>query len=225
MAVCSVVRCGVLFAVALLPGVAGAAAVKGTVLLPDSMRQPRDETQGYWRLENGVVPVTSQPRSVFAETLVVFESSAAATPGNTTATVEMLGLDFSPRVLPVALGTTVEFKNSDKHLHVLWSPENTSFFKQEPTPPGSSRKVRFFAPGAVLIRCSEFPHMLGAVIVLAQPLYGRPDRDGAFAVSVPDGRYMLRVFARGRWVHQQPVEVNAQMGELKIKVAPSKERE
>ncbi len=225
MAVRSLVRCGVLLAVALLPGWAGAAPVKGTLLLPESMRQPRDETQGYWRLENGVVPLAAQPRSIFAETLVVFESSAAATPGNATATVEMAGLDFSPRVLPVALGTTVEFKNSDKHLHVLWSPENTSFFKQEPTPPGTSRKVRFFAPGAVIIRCTEFPHMLGAVIVMAQPLFARPDSSGAFSLSVPDGRYMMRVFSRGKWVHQQPVEVNAQLAELKIKIAPPKERE
>ncbi len=225
MAVRSLVRCGVLLAVALMPGWVAAAPVKGTLVFPESMRQPRDETQGYWRLENGVVPVATPARSVFAETLVVLESSAAATPGGASATVEMVGLDFTPRVLPVALGTTVEFKNSDKHLHVLWSPENTSFFKQEPSPPGSSRKVRFFAPGAVIIRCSEFPHMLGAVIVMAQPLYARPDSGGTFTLTAPDGRYMMRVFSRGRWVHQQPVEVGAQMAELKVKIAPPKERE
>ena len=224
MAVRSLVR-SVLLAVALVPASAGATTVKGTVVLPDSMRQPRDETQGFWRLENGVVPVGPPARSIFADTLVVFESSASSTPSNANATVEMTGLDFAPRVLPVALGTTVEFKNADKYVHVLWSPENTSFFKQEPTPPGASRKVRFFAPGAVIIRCSEFPHMLGAVIVLAQSLYGRPDERGAFSASVPEGRYMLRVFSRGRWVHQQPLEVGAQTAELKIRVAPPKERE
>jgi plastocyanin len=210
-------------ALALLGGDARA-AVKGTLTLPEVLRVPRDDTTGYWRLENGVVPIGPPVRSAYHDVLVVFESSMAATPVNATATVEITGLDFQPRVLPVQVGTTVEFKNLDRYAHVLWSPENASFFKQEPTAPGTSRKVRFFAPGAVVIRCMEFPHMEGAVIVLPLPYYARPDDKGGFSATVPDGRYTLRVFARGRWVHQQPVEVGPTT-ELKIRVAPPKERE
>lgn len=207
----------------------GAAApagnVRGTVSLPDQLRTSRDGTSGYWRLENGVVPIGAPHRSVFQDTVIVFELGVGATPTSLTATVEITGIDFSPRVLPVQTGTTIEFKNLDRFAHNLYSPGNDSFFKNELTPPGGSRKVRFFAPGATNIRCAEFPHMEGAVLVLPQLHYARPDASGAFTAQLPEGRYTMRVFVRNRWVHQQALEVGAAAQELKIKVAPPKERE
>jgi hypothetical protein len=50
--------------------------------------------------------------------------------------------------------------------------------------------------------------MEGAVLVLKSNLYARPDDRGAFKIDgVPEGKYTLRVFFRGEFVHEQQLEV------------------
>src|SRR5262249_14388114 len=110
--------------------------------------------------------------------------------------------------LPVLVGTTVEFKNADRTTYIIYSPDNAAFFAKEETGPGKSRKIKFLAPGVFPVRTEEYPHMEGAVLVLKSNLYARPDDKGGFKIDgVPEGKYTLRVFFRGTFVHEQPVEV------------------
>src|SRR5579862_831262 len=69
---------------------AQAAALKGSVKLPDSARSTR-LYQGYWRIENGNVPV-SNTGGAKLETVVVLENvNGAHPPPARTVTVEMGG--------------------------------------------------------------------------------------------------------------------------------------
>ncbi|MES1205998.1 MAG: hypothetical protein ABUS79_08670, partial [Pseudomonadota bacterium] len=92
---------------------ARAGTVKGTVKLPDNARSTR-LYQGYWRLENGNVPVQSTGGAKL-ETAVVLENvNGAHPPPARTVTVEIGGLDARPRLVVVGPGSVIEIKNTGK---------------------------------------------------------------------------------------------------------------
>jgi len=206
-------RSAVLALVLLLPRLAQAAPtqVRGSITLPASSRAPAERFQSFWaRIENGLLPIAPPLVSPMSEVVVVLEgpTTSAAWSGNIT--MELAGADFLPRVVPVLVGTTVEFKNGDKTPYTIYSPDNGAFFGKEETPGGKSRKIKFLAPGVFPVRTDEYPHMEGAVLVLKSNLYARPDERGSFKIdNVPEGKYTLRVFFRGTFVHEQPLDVPA----------------
>ena len=114
------------FSLALGLGVpAQAGALKGSVKLPDSARSTR-LYQGYWRLENGNVPV-SNTGGAKLETVVVLENvNGAHPPPARTVTVEMGGLDAHPRLVITGPGSVVEIKNTGKVRLDLSTPETPS---------------------------------------------------------------------------------------------------
>jgi plastocyanin len=203
-------RSVVLALVLLLPRLAQAAPtqVRGSITLPASSRAPADRFQSFWaRIENGLLPIAPPLVSPMSEVVVVLEGPTTSS-SSSNITMEIAGADFLPRVVPVLVGMTVEFKNGDKTAYTLYSPENGAFFGKEDTPAGKSRKIKFLAPGVFPVRTDEYPHMEGAVLVLKSNLFARPDERGAFKIdNVPEGKYTLRVFFRGAFVHEQPLEV------------------
>jgi plastocyanin len=216
---------GILFAgSAWLPAAAQAGTVKGVVHLPEGARSTR-LYQGYWRLENGNVPVQSSGGAK-AETVVVLEGTKGAqAPAARTVTVEIGGLDARPRLVVVGPGSVVELKNTGKVTHEFSTPDNPSFMPVERLPPGTFRRQKFTAPGGYLIRCSEYPHIAISVIVVDSPHFGTLDEKGSFSIpSVPEGHVTLKIWTRGRWAYQQEIDA-AKKDDLSINVAAPKERE
>src|SRR5262252_1092312 len=198
--------------------------VRGTVTLPPAKSE---RTNSFWpRQENGIVPIAPPLVSPMSEAVIVLEGAASNTAGGGTVVMEVAGADLSPRVLPILAGTTVEFKNVDRIPHALYSPENSSFFGKEETAPGKSRRIRFLATGVYPVRSSEFPHMEGAILVVPNALFARPDDKGMFKIdNVAEGHYLLKVFHKGGFVHQQPLDVGRVPIEVAVKVpAPPAKR-
>ncbi|MEO8213221.1 MAG: hypothetical protein ABI560_08510 [Myxococcales bacterium] len=211
----------VLFAILGLSNVREAAAgtVKGTVRLPEVARGSRLH-QGYWRLENGNVPVRAA--SGKASAVVVLDGiSGVHAPPPRTVTVEIAGLDAQPRLVVVGPGSVVEFKNVGKTTHELSTPADVSVMPVERLNPGTFRHQKFGAPGGYLVRCSEYPHLAISVIVVESPFYAVVDEKSEFQIpgAVPDGKANLKVWAMGRWVHQQSIETTGKQ-DLKVKVEP-----
>ena len=65
---------------------ADAAPVRGTVTLPQDLKSAR-RFRGYWRVENGVVPIA--PATARADTVVVLSGVKAAAPPARTVTVDV----------------------------------------------------------------------------------------------------------------------------------------
>ena len=209
----------VLFAIAVpsTPGRALAGMVKGTVRLSDTARATRLH-QGYWRLENGNVPV--RPASGRAGTVVVLEGiSGVLAPPPRTVTVEIANLEAQPRVVVVGPGSVVEFKNVGKTTHELSTPANESIMPIERLNPGTFRHQKFGAPGAYLVRCSEYPHLIISVIVVDSPYFAMVDDKGAFQIpsGVPDGKATLKVWSMGRWVHEESIDTSGKQ-DLTVRV-------
>lgn len=205
------------------PSVARAGTVKGTVRLSQGARSGRLHP-GYWRLENGTVPVRAAGNRSGAVVVIDGVSGAHAPPARTV-TVEINGLDAQPRVVVIGPGSVVEFKNLDRKVtHELSTPANSSLMPIERLTPGKSRHQRFAAPGAYLVRCNEYPHLAISVIVVDSPYFAPIDDRGGFSVpAVPDGKATLKIWSAGQWVHQEAVDVSGAKQELTIRVASPKD--
>lgn len=200
------------------PSVAG--TVKGTVRVPDGTRSGR-LNQGYWRLENGNVPV--RPSTKKLGTIVVLDGiSGTHPPAAKTVSVELSALNAQPRFVVVGPGSVVEFKNTGKITHELSIPSDQTLMPIERLNPGTFRHQKFGVPGGYLVRCSEYPSVAISVIVVDSPYFAVVDERGAFSIpGVPDGKANLKVWAGGRWAHEQSIDA-ASKHDLSIRVESPK---
>jgi hypothetical protein len=203
---------------------ARAGTVKGVVHLADEAGSTR-LYQGYWRLENGNVPVQSAGGAK-AETVVVVEvTKDTHAPAARTVTVEIGGLDARPRLVVLGPGSVVELKNTGKVTHEFSTPDNPTFMPGERLNPGTFRRQKFTAPGGYLIRCAEYPHIAISAIVVSSPFFGTLDEKGNFTIpDVPDGKAILKVWTRGKWAHEEEIDTTKKEP-LSIKVSGPKDRE
>jgi plastocyanin len=102
---------------------------------------------------------------------------------------------FSPRVLPVLVGTTVDFPNNDNTWHNVFSKSEAREFDLGLYPSGQSRSVTFDKPGVVRILCNVHPRMEAYILVQGHPHFSAADSRGNYRVdAVPLGKYRLEVW-------------------------------
>jgi len=101
---------------------------------------------------------------------------------------------FTPHILPVVTGTTIDFPNADPIFHNAFSSYNGQIFDVGLYPPGSSRSVRFQRPGIVRVFCNIHPAMSAIILVLGTPYFAVTQHDGSFHIDVPPGSYDLDIF-------------------------------
>ena len=182
-------------------GLAGAANVTGRIELRDSKDPAVRKKQDY----SGVV--------VWLERV---DKSAAAKPAPIRAKILQKDKTFSPHVLIVPTGSTVDFPNLDPVFHNAFSNYDGQVFDVGLYPPGTSRSVRFARPGIVRIFCNIHSTMTAIVAVVDSTYYDATKSDGRFELKdVPPGEYLLRVFHERATVAsmnaaQRPVLVTAQ---------------
>lgn len=102
---------------------------------------------------------------------------------------------FTPHVLAVEVGTSVDFPNFDPIFHNAFSTYNGQIFDVGLYPPGTSRSVRFARPGVVRVFCNIHANMSAVIVVLDTPYFDTTKSDGRFEIpNVPAGDYTLNVF-------------------------------
>jgi len=113
------------------------------------------------------------------------------------AIMDQKNLEFVPHVLPVLVGTTVEFHNSDDVLHNVYCPNAcANKFDLGTWAKGKVKTYTFDNPGceAVLL-CNIHPAMEAYVLVLETPYFAVTAKDGSFLIKdVPEGKFTLRVW-------------------------------
>ncbi len=195
---------------------ARAGVVKGTITLPADAKTGR-RFQGYWRLENGIVPVAPPPAR--GDTVVVLMGPKGTPPAAKTVSIEISGLQATPTTVIVGEGSVVEFRNDDRTPHDLSLPDQTALMPLERLNPSAVRRVKFQVAGAYAIKCLENPHLVISVLVVASPFFAVVDEKGNFKLpDAPDGKATLKVWSQGRWVHDEEIDVAPKTPDLSITV-------
>jgi hypothetical protein len=123
---------------------------------------------------------------------------------------------FQPHVLPVMVGTTVEWPNEDEIFHIVFSKSDAKSFDLDLYKKGDPPKlITFDKPGQVDVFCSIHAKMNCIVLVLRNPYFAVSDTQGRYAIAnVPAGRYRLTAWHE-RLPNQTREIVVPQQGEVK----------
>lgn len=111
--------------------------------------------------------------------------------------VQMLQKDktFTPHVLVIETGTTVDFPNLDPIYHNAFSNFSGQIFDLVLYPPGTSKSVTFRRPGIVRVFCNIHPSMSAIIVVVNSDYFATTDEDGQFTIEdVPPGNYQIHFF-------------------------------
>jgi plastocyanin len=158
--------------------------------------------------------ISGKVSGVTGESVVYVEAVAGKTfPAPTDKPViDQKGLMFTPHIVAVAQGTTVEFLNSDKVAHnVFWisvSGNKKLGHNLGTWPQGEKRSFKFDNPGAVPLLCNVHPEMGGYVVVSPTPYFVVTDKSGSYKIdNVPDGSYTVTAWHEGAKNLSKPVTV------------------
>jgi plastocyanin len=99
---------------------------------------------------------------------------------------------FAPHVLAIVAGTTVDFPNSDRTYHNVFSLSRTKSFDLGRYAAGRSKSVRFDRPGIVRVFCDIHSHMSAFILVFAHRFFDVTDAEGRYRIpNVPPGTYTV----------------------------------
>jgi plastocyanin len=161
--------------------------------------------------------VTAPGEVPLSEMVVYLEATDPAqhvAPPSESVKVSQRGAKFSPALVIVTVGQTVDFLNDEEGSteHNVFSDASPKQFDLGMYPPGQARSVTFDKPGAVMLYCSIHRYMHGAVFVSPTPYTSRVDEHGAFRIAgVPPGKWILRTWQLRRRFKEvtRPVTVDA----------------
>src|SRR6058998_3889130 len=180
------------------------ATVEGRVELPKSRSAPV-QAKRYEIVTKGGVLSTQPPLAV------VYLAGPFPQPASLpTKQVTQKDLTFIPALLPVRVGTKVEFPSLDDTYHNIFSYSPAKRFDlgryrtdERPIPTQVFDKL-----GLVILRCDIHEHMRGLILVLNTPYFVMSDTAGRFRLDkLPAGRYTLKAWIDSRTTRETPVEL------------------
>jgi plastocyanin len=146
---------------------------------------------------SGTVEVSGRP----AQVAVVWLDAANAPSESQTSRVvlDQRNLTFFPHVLAVRVGTTVDFPNSDKVFHNVFSfRDGGRKFDLGMYPKGTSKRIAFDKPGLARLFCNIHPNMAAYVMAVNTPYFAVSNEQGAFTIpDVPPGTYTYHAWRPG----------------------------
>ena len=143
-----------------------------------------------------VVYLESAPRGAFEE----------REPGH--AVMDQRNETFVPHVLAITVGTRVDFPNSDRIYHNVFSLSKTKRFDLGRYAAGKSTSVVFDRPGVVRVFCDIHSHMNAFILVFSHPFFAVTDADGRYHIdNIPPGSYNVIAWNEGVSSDPKPVVV------------------
>jgi len=182
------------------------AAVEGRVELPKSHSAPV-MAKRYEVVTHGGVLSTEPPLAV-----VYLEGNFPRASSLPNKQIAQKNFAFVPTLLPVQVGTKIEFPNLDDTYHSIFSYSPAKRFdlgryrpEERPIP-----SEVFDKPGLVTLRCDIHEHMRGLILVLDTPHFVVSDPDGRYRLrGLPSGRYLVKAWVDSKTTHEQPVELKS----------------
>ena len=182
------------------------AVVEGRVELPKS-HSATVMAKRYEIVTTGGVLATQPPLAV-----VYLDGPFSKSTSPPTKQIAQKDLAFLPSLLPVQVGTRVEFPNLDDTYHSIFSYSPAKRFdlgRYRPDERPIPSEV-FDIPGLVTLRCDIHEHMRGLILVLDTPYFVVTDAEGRFRLNrLPSGHYTLKAWIDSKTTREKPVELKS----------------
>lgn len=127
----------------------------------------------------------------------------------TTVELDQRKLSFIPHILPVLVGTEVDFPNNDQVAHNVFSLSQAKKFNLGSYGPGQKKTIKFDTPGVIDLRCDVHQEMNAFIMVLKNPYFTKTDSGGNFTIPdidilkkqgltgvapLPPGKYVIKTW-------------------------------
>ncbi|CCQ11249.1 Protein containing plastocyanin/azurin family domain [Pseudoalteromonas luteoviolacea B = ATCC 29581] len=142
-----------------------------TITITDSDGKP---------LENAVVWLTPKETSAFANSRHYEMGQKDRT--------------FTPHILPVPKGASVDFPNFDDILHHVYSFSDTKPFELKLYRDKPHAPIQFETTGVVELGCNIHDWMLGYIVVVDSPYFALTNKQGIAQLTLPAEDYQLAVW-------------------------------
>src|SRR6476659_3376836 len=180
------------------------AAVEGQVGLPKSHSAPV-QAKRYEIVTKAGVLSTQPPLAV-----IYLEGNFPRPASLPIKEVTQKDLTFIPALLPIEVGTKVQFPNLDDQYHNIFSYSPAKRFdlgRYRPDERPVPSQV-FDKQGLVTLRCDIHEHMRGLILVLNTPYFVMTDTAGHFRLDgVPTGHYTVKAWIDSRTTREKPVDL------------------
>lgn len=141
---------------------------------------------------SGVVQTTVRAGTTATQAVVFAEPlDRPATPKSVKASLTQKDKSFSPDVLGVPVGSTIDFPNADSIFHNVFSLSPPAPFDLGLYRAGASRTRVFSAPATYRVFCNIHPQMTAVVVVVPTSFVTVTGKDGSFSLELPPGTYRL----------------------------------
>lgn len=179
--------------------------VEGRVDLPKT--EDRQILTGRYQIS----PQTQTPSANYSCAVVYLEGDLPKSSNRISAIAEMeqKNISFSPGLLAIQAGTTVEFPNLDDTYHNVFSYSKTKRFDLGRYRKGErAASILFDKPGLVTLHCEIHASMRGTILVLDNPYFKKTDADGSYRIGpIPPGHYLLKAWVSEDDVRVRPIDI------------------
>ncbi|MDX1952840.1 MAG: carboxypeptidase regulatory-like domain-containing protein [Verrucomicrobiota bacterium] len=180
----------------------GGAAIEGKVDLTEAEKAASIARSRYQVKAAGTVRPAEPVVAV-----VYLEGKFPESTENVTVQMGQRGYQFTTGVLPIRVGTTVEFPNFDDDYHNVFSYSKSKRFDlgryRKDEKPASQK---FDKAGLVKLYCEIHEHMRANILVLETPYFTRTDTNGTFKLEgLPAGEFKLKAWVDEKLSYEKQV--------------------
>lgn len=136
----------------------------------------------------------------------------AGTEGMSSHSVVTVHLDhtqgkFAPYILPIQVGSTVEFRSGDGMPCRLYSASEPNAFNlmRQSSP---NRSLTFDRPGVIVVRCQDHPDAVAYIVVTETSYFAVTAETGQYLIEgIPEGERTVRLWFEGSVLEEQRIKI------------------
>lgn len=163
-----------------------------------------------------------KPLKSFVNAVVYLEGLETSTPAEP-AVMNQTKKRFKPRLLAVVKGQEIQFLNSDRVQHNVFSPNEEEPFDLGRYPKGKYESMTLNVLGQHKVYCNIHQKMIADIYVLPNHYFSITDKTGKFTIrDVPPGEYTLKVSHIYGGMAEKSVQVTDDLVEQHFEITSQK---
>lgn len=176
--------------------IVGTVKFDGDIPAAKALKIDKDEqTCGHDNKQSEELVINGESKGIKNAVVSLVDIAAGKKADTTTAVLDQKECVFTPHILAISSGASVDLLNSDNVMHNLhsWSIKNPAF--NEGVSGGGKLTKKFDIPEMVKITCDVHKWMSSFIVVKPNPYFAVTDENGRFKIeNVPAGTYKIEAW-------------------------------